>query len=191
MVAAEELRLALADHAASEFPELVGRGEHMLLRRLIATLGEWWPRIETLPRTLVHNFNPRNIALRDRGDGLELCAYDLELATLHIPQRDLAELLCFTLDEHATEAQVSHHLETHRAALEHHSGVVLDRREWREGDGLALRDLAVNRFVMYLIAHRFRAYDFLDSGIAALWRLLELEGDRPRALAPVAEERVA
>jgi aminoglycoside phosphotransferase (APT) family kinase protein len=174
MVAAEELWLALADHVASELPELVGRGEHMLLRRLIATLGEWWPRIETLSRTLVHNdFNPRNIALRDRGDGLELCAYDLELATLHIPQRDLAELLCFTLDEHATEAQVSHHLETHRAALEHHSGVVLDRREWREGDG------------------RFRAYDFLDSGIAALWRLLELEGDRPRALAPVAEERVA
>jgi hydroxymethylglutaryl-CoA reductase (NADPH) len=45
--------------------------------------------------TLIHNdFNPRNIAIRANGDP---CIYDWELATYGIPQRDIFELLAFTL----------------------------------------------------------------------------------------------
>jgi NADP-dependent 3-hydroxy-3-methylglutaryl-CoA reductase len=175
MVEMTELWEALAEHGAQEFPDLVGPHELALLHRLIDTLAEWWPRIEELPRTLIHNdFNPRNIALRERHGEWELCAYDPELATLHLPQHDLAELLCFVLDE-PTEAQVAHHLEVHRDALEAHSGMFLDPHAWREGYALALRDLAINRFGLYLMGHRFRDYDFLAHALGTLWRLLALE----------------
>jgi hypothetical protein len=175
MLEMTELWEALAEHGAQEFPELVGPHELALLRGLIDTLAEWWPRIEELPRTLIHNdFNPRNIALRERRGSWELCAYDPELATVHVPQHDLAELLCFVLDE-PTEAQVAHHLEVHRGALEAHSGIPLDPHVWREGYALALRDLAINRFGLYLMGHRFRDYDFLAHALGTLWRLLALE----------------
>jgi hydroxymethylglutaryl-CoA reductase (NADPH) len=175
MVEMTELWEALAEHGAQEFPELVGPHELARLRRLIDTLGEWWPRIEELPRTLIHNdFNPRNIALRERHGEWELCAYDPELATVHLPQHDLAELLCFVLDE-PSEAQVAHHIEVHRGALEAHSGMLLDPHAWREGYALALRDLAINRFGLYLMGHRFREYDFLIHSLGTLWRLLALE----------------
>jgi NADP-dependent 3-hydroxy-3-methylglutaryl-CoA reductase len=189
MVEMAALWEALAEHGAQEFPELVGPHELARLRRLIETLAEWWPRIEELPRTLIHNdFNPRNIALRERRGEWELCAYDPELATVHLPQYDLAELLCFVLDE-PTEARVAHHLEVHRAALEAHSGMPLDPRAWREGYGLALRDLAINRFGLYLMAHRFRDFDFLAHALGTLWRLLALEDQHTLDLTARAHRR--
>ena len=51
-----------------------------------------WEEIDALPPTLVHNdFNPRNLALVD--GGTRLVALDWELATVTVPQRDVAELL--------------------------------------------------------------------------------------------------
>ncbi len=175
MVEMAELWEALAVHAAEEFPELVSPAQLAMRRRLIGTLGDWHPQLETLPRTLTHNdFNPRNVALRR--EGLRLCAYDWELATLGVPQHDLAELLCFVLPPDVAAAAVDAHLETHRRALEAASGRTLPAAEWREGYRLSLRDLAVNRFALYLMAHTFRHYGFMERTVATLHRLLAIEG---------------
>ncbi|MEV4742236.1 phosphotransferase [Streptomyces sp. NPDC049555] len=173
MVEMKDLWLALADHAAEEFPEIVVARHHARLLSCIATIDHWWPQIEAMPRTLVHNdFNPRNLAIRADG---RLCAYDWELATLHIPQHDLAELLCTALDpDDINAATVAELSETHRRSLETHAGTTLDRAQWECGYRLALKDLAVNRFGLYFVAHTVRHYGFLEQWWRNLWALIDL-----------------
>jgi hydroxymethylglutaryl-CoA reductase (NADPH) len=178
MSAMEPLLTALARHAAAEFPALMDGDELRRHEALIASIPEWWGRAEQMPRTLAHNdFNPRNIALRDADGALRLCAYDWELATLQLPQHDVAELLAFVLPPNATRDEVAHWVELHRRALiEAGAGsAVPGAAVWREGFALAARDLLVNRFALYLMAHTQRQYGFLARSLASLRNLIDLE----------------
>jgi hydroxymethylglutaryl-CoA reductase (NADPH) len=171
-----ELWEQLGVHAFEEFPEWVSSEDRRLHHDLVESIPDWWSEIEAMPRTLVHNdFNPRNIAFRSRNGDLELCAYDWELATLHLPQHDLAELLCFVLTPAATRAEVGHYVEVHRRALEEASGYVVDPALWRSGFALCLADLAVNRIALYLMAHTLRHYGFIERVVGTLRRLIALE----------------
>src|SRR5207248_4476390 len=88
--------------------------------RLVADVASWAHALDTAPRTLIHNdFNPRNIALRraPESGGLRLCAFDWELATLGVAQRDLAEFLCFVLPPDASLATIARWVERHRVLL--------------------------------------------------------------------------
>ncbi|MGH2954046.1 MAG: phosphotransferase [Solirubrobacterales bacterium] len=178
MEAMRELWLALAEHNATEHPGLIDAATHAVLERLASDAGAWWSELEALPRTLVHNdFNPRNIALRRDG---RLVAYDWELATVGVPQRDLAELLAFVLSESATEAEVAHHLDVHREALAAATGAAIDLRSWRRGYELALWDFLTTRLQLYLMAHTQREYPFLERVVATAKRLWEIESERVR-----------
>jgi NADP-dependent 3-hydroxy-3-methylglutaryl-CoA reductase len=178
MVRMQPLWEALAAHAHEEFPGLVHDARLEQLMTFTRTLDRWWPALEAMPRTLAHNdFNPRNIALRDDGAERRLCAYDWELATLQLPQHDLAELLCFVLPSGVARRHVDHLIEVHRRALERAVGGAIDPARWREGYRLALRDLAINRFGLYLMAHTFRHYGFMERTVHSLWWLLSLERD--------------
>ncbi|QJT83052.1 phosphotransferase [Kosakonia sp. MUSA4] len=116
------------------------------------TSAESWREMESMPRTLVHNdFNPRNIALRE--DDLRLCCWDWELATLHIPQRDLAELLTCTLPATVSKQEMLSHVEFHRQQLETLTGEPVDAAQWYRGYCLALRDYGVRRLSFYLMLH--------------------------------------
>lgn len=177
MIEMSELWDALLSHGASEFPELLTDAELGMLRAIIATLPTWWSRVEQLPRTLIHNdFNPRNIGLR-RGD-LRLCAYDWELATLHLPQHDLAELLCFVFNEEVDRSALDYYLEIHRCALEESSSRSIDVRAWREGYRYALYDLCINRMGLYLMGHTVRRYSFMKRVLRTALRLLLIESER-------------
>jgi NADP-dependent 3-hydroxy-3-methylglutaryl-CoA reductase len=177
MVDMEELWLALAEHNATEYPAWIDEFTLIRIKKSIEGLGQWWPQLEAMPRTLVHNdFNPRNIALR--ADGLRLVAYDWELATIHVPQRDLAELLVFTMPPDVCADQVEHHIETHRAALEARAHVPLEAGRWRAGYGLALRDFTLTRLQLYMMAHTQRQYEFLDEVVHTVKRLIRIEGER-------------
>ena len=170
----------LGTHAVEEFPLWFDEAHLRLLRSFVNGIGDWWADIERMPRTLVHNdFNPRNIALRNGPEGLRLCAYDWELATLHLPQHDLAELLGFTLIAPVDPATVQHYLELHRLELQRHSGQAIDPGQWRYGYQLALRDLLVNRLPLYLMAHTFRHFPFMERVYNSFRHLLEIEGGRP------------
>ncbi len=162
----DKLRLweLLGAHAREEFPEWFSEEDLSKFRSIVHTLEHWWPDIETMPRTLVHNdFNPRNIAFRRLKDGsLRLCAYDWELATLHLPQHDLVELLGFTLYDPVDPSDVEHYIELHRQELERHSGQSLDPVRWRRGYTLALMDMMVTRMPLYMMAHTFRHYGFME-----------------------------
>jgi thioester reductase-like protein len=161
MLAMAPLWRALAGYAADRFGPW-SPGLPALQHRLVATLGDWWPQLLAAPHTLIHNdFNPRNVALRSTWEGLRLCAFDWELAALGLPQRDLAEFLCFVAGERARdERTIAALVERHRRALAA-AGGMLDAAEWRAGFALALRQFVVTRLPMYALIHRFRPQRFL------------------------------
>jgi NADP-dependent 3-hydroxy-3-methylglutaryl-CoA reductase len=181
MAAMRPLWAALARHAAEEFPSMFPGDALASHLRLVAEIPEWWARVERMPRTLAHNdFNPRNIALRDDDGAMRLCAYDWELATVHLPQHDAAELLAFVLPAGASRDDVLRWIELHRRAVaEAGDGAVPDGRTWREGFALAARDLLVNRFALYLMGHTQRQYGFLERALDSLRHLVALELEAP------------
>jgi NADP-dependent 3-hydroxy-3-methylglutaryl-CoA reductase len=176
MAEAYELWEALLRQAANELPEWFPREEVARHERLLETLPQWWGQLESMPRTLIHNdFNTRNIALRPTPSGFRLCAWDWELATVHLPQHDLAELLAFALPPDVTREQVTPLLEVHRRALEEASGQPIDAQAWRAGYTLCLKDLLVNRMSLYLQRHIHQHLGFVERTLHTLRRLLTLE----------------
>jgi thioester reductase-like protein len=141
-------------------------------RELIESVGDRWSIIDRSPRTLVHNdFNTRNIAIRRTDRGIELCAYDWELATVGIPQSDLAELLCFVLPPDVAEDDAVRWVEHHRAALARATGASIDGGEWLVAFGAALDELLINRLAFYVMINRVKPQAFLPRIVNTWWRL--------------------
>lgn len=170
---AGELWQALCDHNAAEHPEIVDADARRLVTELVETAGSWLHEQDALPKTLIHNdFSPRNIALRRQGFGL--VAFDWELATVGTPQRDLAELLCFTLTPQATVEQLEQHLERHRRKVGVAARVELDAGRWRRGFRLALHDLLMTRLQLYVMLHTHQEQTFVPRVFGTARHLLRL-----------------
>jgi NADP-dependent 3-hydroxy-3-methylglutaryl-CoA reductase len=179
MASLAELWHEIAIYAAAAFPHWVDDGTLAELQQAIADIPSWWQELEAMPRTLVHNdFSPRNIALRR--DGGRLVAFDWELATLHVPQRDLAELMAFVMSPNVDAQTIAHHVETHRQALEVASGTELDPVVWRRGYRLALRDFLLSRLSLFIVAHAERSYAFLHRVVPTVRRLVDIELEHDR-----------
>jgi len=114
---------------------------------------------------------------RSHGTGLELCAYDWELATLGAPQHDLAELLSFVLSPQATSEEVDHYVELHRRSLQNETGEAIDSGDWWRGFALSLEHLIVNRFSMYTLVCRFQRKRFLERVVPTWLRLTQVSRD--------------
>jgi thioester reductase-like protein len=163
------LWLALADHARPRVAAWAGEGSARLLVQAARASAERARTLERMPQALIHHdFNPRNVGLRRRAGRWTLCALDWELATVGVPQRDLAEFLCFVLPP---EADATHYLEYHRQRLAAISGREIEPEQWREGFRLSLQDFAVQRLTMYCVAHRMRPQPFLER-IVRTWSQL-------------------
>jgi aminoglycoside phosphotransferase (APT) family kinase protein len=172
MIEQKSLFRELHRQVALEFPEIVTGDVMARNYRLIDSLESWWPEIDGMTKTLIHHdFNPRNIAIRS---GMRLAAFDWELATLHIPQRDLAELLSFTAGPHLSDADIWALVEAHRKGLEQSAGVTIDGKVWRRGFELALWDFAINRIGMYLMSHTFKHHVFMEHLVRQNARLMDL-----------------
>lgn len=149
---------ALATHGQTEFAEWFGENDFQNHMNWVRSFCDY-----STPRTLIHgDFNTRNIAIRTSHSGeSKLCAYDWELATLHIPQRDLVELLSFTLDESCSGEELLYFIELHRHALEKHAGCSFDARVWLNDFKRVLEEWMVTRLAMYFVAHTNRNCAFL------------------------------
>ncbi|WP_257293687.1 phosphotransferase [Endozoicomonas sp. YOMI1] len=174
MVAKTRLWLLLGTHAQQEFPEWFTEQDMARFRQRVYSLKSWYPTIDSMKKTLIHNdFNPRNIAFRRHGSQLTLCAYDWELATVQLPQHDLAELLVFTLQPDFDHRLVEQLIERHRLTLQAASGEVIDAEQWHLGFILSLWDLVINRLPQYLMAHTFRHYPFMERVVCTARNLLD------------------
>jgi thiamine kinase-like enzyme len=189
MVEKTRLWEMLGAHSVEEFPEWFSESDLVRYRDRLYSLEDWYSEIDAMPKTLIHNdFNPRNIAFRrlpgmekserktqDSKGALTLCAYDWELATIHLPQHDLAELLVFTLQPDFDPLDVEQYIEQHRIELEVLADTRIDAQQWRRGFTLSLWDLVINRVPMYAMAHTFRHYGFMDRVQATFRNLLDNE----------------
>ncbi|GAA4354701.1 hydroxymethylglutaryl-CoA reductase [Hymenobacter saemangeumensis] len=153
---------ALLSNAASRFPELFTPARAAQLRQAIAHIPAYWQQLEQHPKTLVHNdLNPRNTCFkRDAAGQLRLCAYDWELATYHLPQYDVVELLAFVLDADRYHLRPLY-LEHYRQALHALTGQFADAVRFREGFQLAALDFGLHRLGMYFMAHSVCPYPYL------------------------------
>lgn len=162
-------------HAAADQPDLLDAGREDILLGIIEDADRWTQELNALPRTLVHNdLNPRNIAV---GDG-RVVAYDWELATVDVPQRDVVELLAFTLSPDATAADVERFLTVHAeavAAVSPRAAALVSGCDWRRGHRLALRTFLTTRLAMYAAGHTQREFDFLPRVLRTAFRLWHLE----------------
>ena len=175
MVEKKRLWEMLAVHAAEEFDWYQLENIHL---EIIRNLDDWWEIIDEMPKTLIHNdFNPRNITFRKTSDGPVLCCYDWELATIHLPQHDLAELLVFTMTRQTTQEEIKKYIEYHRHMLSKACNTEIDAKQWMTGYKHCLRDLMINRISMYLMAHTFRHYGFMRRVVKTLHHLLSISDE--------------
>ena len=153
---------ALASHAFGRSAPWSDRQLRAAHERAITSLSKWSHALESGNRTLIHNdFNPRNFVLRRTPSGLELCAYDWELATMGLPQRDLVECLAFMLPERATRDAIADRIEQHRVALQRESATEIHRDEWEHGFRASLCDFLIDRLASYAMVDRVRRQAFL------------------------------
>ncbi len=172
MIEMSPLWRALAVYSSHFFDSWLDEPILALQHTFIESLGDWWPALRGLPQTLIHNdFNPRNFAMRRRPEGPQLCVFDWELATVGVPQHDLAELLCFVLPPSCNLATLTDLLGVHRLALERVTGEHLDEAQWLQGFVLSLRYLALQRLPLYTLNHRFKRQEFLP-GVIRNWGTL-------------------
>ncbi len=169
----------LGVHASEEFPEWFPEETMEYFRKAVYMLPEWYGKLDSMPKTLIHNdFNPRNVCFRRVNGELQLCVYDWELATIQVPQHDLAELMVMTLQPDVDANKVHTLVEQHRLALEKYTGQKIDPVIWRDGYKYSLWDLGVNRIPMYMMGHTFRHYEFMERVQATLQTLLRIESQR-------------
>jgi hypothetical protein len=172
MVAMVPLWRALAAHARPLCARAGGEALATTVCHLAESVHEWCPADDEHPLTLVHNdCNPRNLLLRGAADAPRLCALDWELASVGIPQRDVAELLCFALDPASAAADAERWSEAARVALAGTTGAPVEQAAWRRGMLAALRELAVDRLASYALVHRVRSQRFLPR-VLRTWHAL-------------------
>ncbi|WP_342323598.1 hydroxymethylglutaryl-CoA reductase [Kosakonia sp. BYX6] len=167
----------IADFSHRTYPALFNTSMLHHWLSCAETSAAQWREISSLPRTLVHNdFSTRNIALRQENQ--RLCCWDWELATVHVPQRDLAELLTYTLTETATKQEVMRHVEFHRQQLANQLGTPVHAQEWYRGYCLALRDYGLRRLSFYLMLHHVNPQPWFPPILKTWARLVELTQHR-------------
>ena len=176
VAAMSELWMALAEHARDEFPDWFTHNDFKHHIEIIKAIPDWRGSLDQMKKSLIHHdFNPRNMAFRNIGQAPQLCAYDWELATLHIPQHDLAELLSFTLTPKVTKIEVDFFIEAHRQFLEESTGQIIGPEEWRQGYKCALYDYLIQRVPMYIVAHTHKHCAFIERVYKTLKHLIEIE----------------
>jgi hypothetical protein len=162
---------ALADHACTHSPAWSDATLVRVHRRLVECVAEWSVPLTRLPRTLIHNdFNPRNVAMLT-GREPRLCAFDWELATIGLPQRDIAELLCWTIGATTSRKEIAGYIERSRLRLASSTGTHIDGCDWELGFRAALCELLVDRLAMYAMVDRFRPQGYLPRVVRG-WMML-------------------
>jgi len=176
---------ALARHAGPAFARAAGPALPTRHRALVDEIDDWTPALDASPTTVIHHdFNPRNAAVR-RGPTPTLVVYDWELATIGLPQRDLAEFLCFVLPPDVDAERIARLTERYRRLLERASGRPWPQDAWWEGFRSAMALLLVDRLAFYAMVARVRPQSFLDP-VLRTWQQIDAAVRAPAILRDLA-----
>ena len=160
---------ALLANARRRLPELYTASRTDRLTRAIAAIPQYQAELQAMPTTLVHNdLNPRNVCFK----GTRFCVYDWELATFHVPQYDVVELLCFVLDRDRYTLR-SGYVEYYRQELNQLTALFSDKQTFDRGFQLAALDFGLHRLGLYAMAHSVSPYPFLPRVIDSYFNTIE------------------
>jgi hydroxymethylglutaryl-CoA reductase (NADPH) len=144
-----------------------------MLRSIQMNLGNW-SRIAKnikLSKTIIHNdFNSRNIAIRKNGTPV---FYDLELAVVDFPTRDIVEFLSFVLPNDFTRADLVRY-------LGFYSDRVADlskKNPWFEALCYSLETYIATRLSFYEVAGVIMKYDFSNRVLNVALKMLNILRD--------------
>ncbi len=139
---------AVLEDAAQRLPDVLPADALATRLQTIDTISRWHPAKDVMPATLVHNdFNQRNVGFRESG---EVVVLDWELARVNTPQRDVAELLTFTLDAHTEVDELMHLLAVHWQGLAD-NGMQIDPEVYARAAAAEFRVQSFDRVGMQLI----------------------------------------
>lgn len=148
MAADAPLWRALVADAARRVPDIMTSQVCERRGELIDTISRWHPAKDAAPTVIAHNdFNQRNVGFLTDG---RFVALDWELVRKDSPQRDVAELLTFTLGDSVELSQVHHHGEQHRQAMAA-TGLDIPAEEYFATLAADLRSEAIDRVGMQLL----------------------------------------
>lgn len=166
---------ALLDHAGRHFPDLYTPARRQVLGQAIQAIPANWATLKTLPKTLIHNdLNPRNTCFRPGPDGQpQLVAYDWELATYHLPQYDVVELLAFVLGPDRYQLRAGY-FEYYRQQLHARTGRFADAAAFAEGTRLATLEFGLHRLGLYLMPHALSPYPFLPRVVESFFAAISM-----------------
>lgn len=166
---------ALLNNAGNHFPELYTPVNIEAGSAIIKNIPDYWRHLEQLPKALIHNdCNPRNSCIKNTGKEKRLCLYDWELATFHIPQYDVAELLCFVLDEDRYYLRKSY-VEYYRSVLHKLTGRYPNAAEFYDDFVLAANDFGMLRLNLYMMAHKVSPYPFIPRVVKSFFDTVHIQ----------------
>lgn len=143
-----DLYRAILLAAARRLPDVVTPAVLESRLEILDSMARWHPAKDVMPATLVHNdFNQRNVGFRESG---QVVVLDWDLARVDVPQRDVVELLTFTLDAHADAEVVLHLLGVHWQALQE-NGMEVDPEVYARAAAAEFRRQAVDRVGLQLL----------------------------------------
>lgn len=124
----------------------IQQNDYHFFYQLIEDLPTWAMKMDDYPKTLVHNdFMPKNIGMRLNDKHYQCYIYNWEIAKIHLPQRDLVELLVYTLPEKFSKETLLTPIDHHRKTLEKKSNQKLSQYEWLLGYRYTLYDYMLQR----------------------------------------------
>jgi hypothetical protein len=151
MLKLKPLWLSMADNLTGLIPPAEMEQHY----QLIESLPVWWPKIEQQTKTLIYNdIQIRNIAMEKQGDAWHLCLYDWEVATIHLPQRDLVEFLSYLITPEVSDSDLRDYFEISRVTLEKLSQQKIEPKTWLTGCLYALYDYQIDRLALQLNFHK-------------------------------------
>ena len=166
---------ALLDQAHSRFPELYSTENKLRMEGFIEAIPDYWQELERMPKTMVHNdCNPRNMCFNNTDQGKQLCLYDWELSTFHVPAYDVVEFLCFVLDANRY-GERKHYVDFYYECLLEQTDLYEDKQLFYKSFQLATRDFGLHRLGMYMMAHAVAPYPFLPRVVKSYFNSLDLK----------------
>lgn len=137
---------ALAKAVKTSNLPFLTKEDYLFHTNLIETMPQWHIKIDAMAKTLVQNdCVPKNIALCNQNGVKKVLVYDWEIATIHIPQRDIVEFLSYVLPENFDSKVLGNYIERHRIKLGETTKQAIDATEWRLGFQYALYDYLIQR----------------------------------------------
>ncbi|PLX04854.1 MAG: hypothetical protein C0594_08710 [Marinilabiliales bacterium] len=127
-----------------------------------------------LYKSITHNdFNPRNLFIDKYNKAI---IFDWELATINYPQRDIAELLSFTLEDNFSKEQLLDFIHFHKEQVDPLEKIPID--EWQQNFVYSVKEFAYTRVAFYLVLNIIVKYNFVEKVFANCLKMINfLEED--------------